>query len=226
MKIHSSIIGNGQDMVFLHGWGVNMNMMNPLVHRMCHSYRCINFDLFGFGESEAFEEYRDLDDYVGKLHEFLDSVEVKCPILIAHSFGARIAVLYANRYPTSALVLSGAAGLRPRLTLKKKVWQFLHAHHVQVKGSYDYEKATPFLKKLLVESVNRDLSEEMKKIQVPTLLIWGEEDKETPMWMAKKMNQLIKNSVLIVFKGGDHFAYYQESRRFCFIVKEFLENVQ
>ena len=60
---------------------------------------------------------------------------------------------------------------------------------------------------------------------VLTSQFWGKNDKETPLWMGKKMHELISQSSLIVFKDGDHFAYYQEYARFCFIVKEFLEGL-
>ena len=226
MNIHSLITGNQFPLVFLHGWGVNMQMMSPHAALLSHDYRCVNLDLFGFGKSDEIEDYQDLDDYVHTLHQFLMEKDVHEPVLIAHSFGARIALIYASKYPVKALILTGAAGLRAPLSIRRKFSLFLHHHGVKRKGSYDYEKASPFLRRVLVDAVNRDLSEEMKSIQVPVLLVWGEKDTETPLWMAKKMNRLIPQSSLIILKDGDHFAYYQECPRFCFIVKEFLEGLE
>lgn len=225
MKVNFEIRGSGSDLVFLHGWQMNQKMMSPLISILSKNYRCISLDLFGFGESEEIENYQTFKDYVSKLHEFLMSVDVYNPIFIAHSFGARIAICYANTYPTKALILTGAAGIKKRLSFTKKIKQTFHHLGFHTKGSYDYEKASPFLKKVLVEVVNTDLSEQIRKIQLPVLLIWGELDQETPYWMAKKMKNLFQNSILICFKEEDHFAYYHQSQRFCFIVKEYLEEV-
>ncbi len=227
MNIHYEITGSGKNtLVFLHGWSANKDLMQPLVSLFSKQYQCVNLDLFGFGLTDEIEDYESFDDYVEYFHLFLMEHQIEDPILVAHSFGARLAILYANRYPVSALILTGAAGIKSKLTIKKRIKQYLHKHHFKMKGSYDYEHATPFLRKVLVEVVNKDLSEQIKRIKVPTLLIWGEKDKETPLWMAKRMNHLISNSILIIFKKEDHFAYYHESNRFCFIVKEFLEGYE
>lgn len=225
MNINSLITGHQQPLVFLHGWGASMQLMNPHAALLSHDYKCINLDLFGFGKSDEIEDYHQFEDYVDVLHTFLISKDVYDPIFIAHSFGARVAIAYASKYPVKAMVLTGAAGIRAPLSLKRKLRIFLHHKGFHLKGSYDYEKASVFLRKVLVDAVNQDLSEEMKKIMVPVLLIWGEYDKETPLWMGKRMHELMSQSTLIIFKGGDHFAYYQEYARFCFIVKQFLEGL-
>lgn len=226
MNIHYEIVGSGNAIVFLHGWGANKSFMQPLVSLFSKQYKCVNLDLFGFGSTHEIEDYHNFDDYVESFRLFLMKHQIENPILIAHSFGARLAILYADKYPVSALVLTGAAGIKSKLTIKQRIKLYLHKHHFKVKGSYDYEHATPFLKKVLVEVVNKDLSDQIKKIKIPTLLIWGEKDKETPLWMAKRMKRLISNSNLIVFKNEDHFAYYHEVNRFCFIVKGFLEGYE
>lgn len=222
MKINAIELGNGPTIVFLHGWGANLTMMMPIVSILSQDYRCITLDLFGFGKSDDIENYTSFNDYIECLHEFLEGIHVVNPIIVAHSFGARIAVLYALKYKVNALILTGAAGLKQPLSLERKFKLFLHKHGFKQKGSYDYENASNFLKKVLIEVVNTDLSDSYKQIKLPTLLIWGQLDKETPLWMAKKMNKLIKNSQLIIFKNEDHFAYYHESERFCFIIKSFL----
>lgn len=225
MKINYLEEGVGSCVVLLHGWGMNANMMKPVIRSLSRDYRCICLDLFGFGETDEIRDYHHLSDYIEELHQFLESLNVQNPIMIAHSFGARLAVLYASKYDVKAMILTGAAGIKQPLSWKKKMKIFLHKKGFLMKGSYDYEKASPFLKKVLVESVNTDLSNHMKHLQFPVLLVWGEKDKETPLWMGKKMEQLL-NASLVVFKGEDHFAYYHESERFCFICKQFIEEVE
>lgn len=222
MYINYSIKGNQTPIVFLHGWGQSMMMMDPLARLLSHDYQCVNLDLFGFGSSDEIRPYQGLDDYMEAFAQFLRDHEIHEPVLIAHSFGARIALRYAAKYPVKALVLTSAAGVRSPLSLKKRWTQWLHKKGIQVKGSYDYEHASVFLKKVLVEAVNQDDRKLMKKIKAEVLLVWGDKDTSTPLWMAKKMEQTFEHATLVVFKGEDHFAYYHESARFCFVVKEFL----
>ena len=228
MNIHHQILGSGRNVILLHGWGQNYTMMNPIQQKLKEYYRTASLDLFGFGDSEAIENYDTFDDYVEAFHQFVLEHELNEPILIAHSFGARLAVRYALKYPVSALVLTGAAGIKPPLTWKKKCLQTMHKMSKflplpKSKGSYDYQHANAFQRKVLVQVVNEDLSEKLDKIDVPVLLIWGEKDDQTPLWMGRKMKELMPKSTLIVLDGDDHFAYYHQSSRFCAIVKAFLE---
>ena len=97
-----------------------MQLMNPHAALLSHDYKCINLDLFGFGKSDEIEDYHQFEDYVDALHTFLISKDVYDPIFIAHSFGARVAIAYASKYPVKAMVLTGAAGIRPPVCARPK----------------------------------------------------------------------------------------------------------
>lgn len=218
------VSGEGEPIVFLHGWGMNHTMMIPLSKELVKDNQVILLDLFGFGNSKSLCGYNSFDDYIEAFHQFLVSLNIHDPIIVAHSFGARVAILYASKYPVKALVLTGAAGIKASLSFKKKLRVFLHKHHlIQNVGSIDYQKADSFLRKVLVECVNTDLSEDISKIQVPILLIWGEKDTETPLWMADRIIKINTHATLIIFKGEDHFAYYHEPMRFVECTRMFLE---
>ena len=228
MNIHYQIAGSGRNVILLHGWGQNCTMMNPLQQKLKEHYRVASLDLFGFGESEAIENYDTFDDYVETFHQFVLDHELTDPILIAHSFGARLAIRYALKYSVSAMILTGAAGIKPPLTWQKRWRQTCHKLSrwlplPKSKGSYDYQHADAFQRKVLVQVVNEDLTPVLEKIKVPVLLIWGECDDQTPLWMGKKMEALMPAACLIVLEQEDHFAYYHQSGRFCAIVSAFLE---
>ena len=153
---------------------------------------------------------------------------MEAPALIAHSFGARIAIRYAGRHPVSCLVLTGAAGLRMPLSLGKQMKQQLHrwGRHLHLSifsGSEDYRRADPVLRQVLVQAVNEDLSSLLPSIVCPVLLVWGSEDRETPLWMGRKMERLFADARLIVYRDEDHFAYYHQGFRFANDVRRFLE---
>ena len=89
-------------------------------------------------------------------------------------------------------------------------------------GSPDYQKASPIMKQVLVRVVNEDLSPDLSAIRCPVLLIWGSEDRETPLWMGRKMEKEIHGARMIVYRDEDHFAYYHQGFRFMRDVCAFL----
>ena len=227
VHLHVECSGEGQGVVLLHGWGQDLSMMRLLQCQLQESYRVVNLDLPGFGESIPLREGWGMDDYVTCLFELLNRYEIENPILIAHSFGARIAIRYAARFPVKKMVLTGAAGLRAPLSLWKRAKQKAYRINQKLQlpihfGSSDYQNADPALKKVLVQAVNEDLSSLLPDIHCPVLLVWGSEDQQTPLWMARKMESVLPQAKLIVYRGEDHFAYYHQGFRFIEDIQQFL----
>ena len=77
------------------------------------------------------------------------------------------------------------------------------------------------MRDVLVNAVNTDLSEEAKKITVPTLLIWGDKDEAVPISEAKKLEKLISDSALIVL-NGTHYCYLENLNHVASILENFL----
>ena len=89
-------------------------------------------------------------------------------------------------------------------------------------GSRDYRNASDIMRKTLVNVVNQDLSNEAKKIKVPTLLIWGDKDTEAPLEDAKLLEGLIADCGLIVFPNCSHYAYLENLGQVINILNNFL----
>ena len=143
---------------------------------------------------------------------------------------------------------TGAAGIRPKLSsekskksqryqrLKKLVGVAKKTHLfgslpdkwqenlVQKYGSRDYAALSPEMRKTFVKVVGYDQSALLSHIKNPTLLIWGDRDTETPLWMGQQMEKEIADSGLVVLEGGTHFAYLEQATRFQTIVRQFLLN--
>ena len=62
----------------------------------------------------------------------------------------------------------------------------------------------------------------MAKIASSTLLVWGDRDTETPLWMGQQMEREIPDSALIILDGGSHFSYLEHAARFNAIARSFL----
>lgn len=227
INIHVIVKGQGNPILLLHGWGQNQYMMKFLQDNLEHNYKVMNLDLPGFGESDEPKEVWDLHAYVACIHELLEAYQMVNPIIIAHSFGARIALRYALQYPVNRMILTGAAGIRQKHTmryyLRVYTYKFLKKLHLQpVMGSVDYKNASPIMQGVLVASVNDDIKNELKNITCDVLLVWGEYDVQTPLWMGKEMEKELSNGTLVIIKHGDHFAYFHNSQQFLRIVHAYL----
>lgn len=225
--------GKGEDIVLLHGWGQNIEMMNPIGKRLENNFRITILDLPGHGGSSEPVDAITIYDYCEILKEFLDKLEIDNPTLIGHSFGGRIAIIYASKYRTKKLVLLGAPCVRKeeKLSLKVRTLKFLKKVPVVNKlegfakrhiGSNDYRNASDIMRKILVNTVNEDLSDCAKKIICPTLLIWGSNDMEAPLEDAKILESIISDAGLVVYENGTHYAYLEFLIPVCKVIKTFM----
>ena len=89
-------------------------------------------------------------------------------------------------------------------------------------GSADYKSAPPVMRETMVRVVNRDMRPLMPGIKCPTLLIWGENDTDTPLSDAKYMESHIPDCGLCVIKGAEHFSFIQRPYEVVAILKSFL----
>ncbi|MBR3661341.1 MAG: alpha/beta hydrolase [Bacilli bacterium] len=222
--------GNGEDVVLLHGWGQNIQMMDPLGKNL-DNFKITILDLPGFGSSEIPKFAYTINDYTDVLHEFLEELKINNPILIGHSFGGRIAINYASIYKVNKLVLFGSPFLvREKTGLKVKVLKTLKNIKLlnniaetmkNYMGSEDYKAANGVMREILVKTVNTDLSEAANKIKCDTLLIWGENDEAVPIEEAKELEKTIKDSALIVLPGS-HYCYLENLSHVTSILEHFL----
>lgn len=231
-QVHYIQYGKGEDVVLLHGWGQNIEMMKPLGDVLSNN-RVTIIDFPGFGESKQLETAWDIEDYGECLKELLNELKIKNPVLIGHSFGGRVAIWYAANYKVRKLILFGSPCVRENHVSKKELFlkkikklPFMDGIGEYMKkyiGSRDYRNATPVMRDTLVNVVNRDLSEEARKIKVPVLLIWGSLDTESTVEDAKKLESLLEDGGLIVLDGYTHYAYLEALPHVASILNNFLE---
>ena len=232
IKINYKQYGDGDDMVLLHGWGQNIKMMEPLGNHFKDKYRVTIIDLPGFGLSEEPDFAYSVFDYVESLHELFNTLNINNPILIGHSFGGRLSIIYASKYPTKKVVLFGSPCVRHGergkkngfLEFIKKIKIFNPILNMMKKhmGSVDYRNATPKMRDVLVKTVNQDLSENAQNISCPCLLIWGRNDEAVPISDAKELDNLINDSKLIILEGT-HYCYLENLNKVVNLVNDFLE---
>ena len=88
-------------------------------------------------------------------------------------------------------------------------------------GSVDYRNASGVMRDILVAHVNLDITEDIKKISCPTLLIWGTNDQAVSLERAYQLEKLIKDSAVIEYEGCTHYAYLERIVQTVNILKNF-----
>jgi len=224
----------GKAIVLLHGWGQNIAMMDMIGKAFSEDFNILILDLPGYGESEEPKTAWYLIDYVNMLHEFLEKLKVEKPIIIGHSFGGRMGILYSSMYEVTKLVLLSAPYKKGKTnSLKVKFLKFCKKIPVVNKledfakkhiGSDDYRNASTVMRNILVNTVNEDLTEAASKITCPTLLIYGTEDKTPiPISDAEELTQIIADCGLVVYEGASHFAYLERINQTVSVLNNFFE---
>lgn len=239
--------GQGRDILLLHGWGIDSSFFKPIFDELSKDYRVTVVDLPGHGKSEKPPEPWGVAEYALLVCHFMDELGLKNPTVVGHSNGGRIAIYIASHWPqyVHKLVVTGGAGLKKAQTKaqekrsksfqrKKRFYQWMKkikifgslpdtlAEKLRMKyGSADYVALSPDMRPTFIRLISEDLTSLLPLIQAPTLLIWGDKDTETPLWMGKKMEENIPDGALIVFENGSHYAYLEQWKRFSIIVSQF-----
>ena len=226
--------GSGdKTIVLLHGWGQNIEMMKPVGDKLEKNNRIIIVDLPGFGQSNEPSTIWTMYDYADAIHELMKELKIANPILIGHSFGGKISLIYASKYKVSKLILFGSPYKKEikKLSTKTKILKFLKTvpginklegfakKHI---GSRDYKNASEFMRKILVEHVNLDITEDVKKIKGPTLLVWGTMDTEVSIECAYELEKLIPDAGVIPYEGCTHYAYLERLPQTIKVIKNFI----
>ncbi len=218
--------------MFLHGYLSNKESFNLQKKFFERDFNLFLPDLKGFGENTGMDYPYCLSDYLSEVREYMYKVGAKRPHVIAHSFGGRIAIKGASQDDKlfDKLVLTGAAGLKSRLTVKKffkktafnVAKKFISKSKLQNFYSGDYRALSPVMKESFVKIVNEYLDDRLQFINNDTLIVFGKNDRETPIYMAKKLKKKIKNSKLIIIENAGHFCFIDSPQKFNGEVREFL----
>ena len=210
-KTFANINSVNPTVCFLHGWGRSSQDF----YLISQSYDYINFDLPGFGKSQEPETSMNPKEYAEYINQFIpNSVET----VVGHSFGGRVAVHLSGLRNFEKLILIGvplikkqtSSGKLSILNFYKSLNRFGILSNDKIekikkkKGSYDYRNSQGIMRENLVKAVNDDLSQELENIKSKVHLIWGSEDKEVPIDIAKEANKKIKKSNLHILEGQGH----------------------
>lgn len=230
------------DIVFLfHGWGCRGETLRSIIEIVKKKYRVIAVDFPGFGTTDEPKKGWTVNDYSEFTIQFIQKFKCKSTILIGHSFGTRIMINLASRpslpFEIDKMVFIDAAGILPVQIdeYMEGYFSFQNKKHELLKDGKEREvielrersdKDYAYLSESMCDSyynvVNENLESLLPKISVPTLLIWGERDMDTPLEDGKKMKKLINDSGLVIIKGAGHYSFLDSPYVFEQILKSYL----
>ena len=170
--------------------------------------------------------------------------------VLVHSFGCRVLLPMLaderDRHLFGKIVVTGGAGLKPKRTLSfyAKSWavKLMKAPYSVLPatarerglarlrqsalwkrlGSSDYQRLSGPMRESFVRTVTDHLDSLLPAIGHEMLLVWGEEDEATPVWMGEKMEAKIPGAVLVKMPGAGHYAFLDKPENFQAIIRAYL----
>lgn len=242
-QIAYEVTGTGEKKaLILHGWGTNLETMGAVVRVLAPTHTVYAYDAPGFGDSCPPREIWGTEDYARLCEAFAKHFHLEGAVAIGHSFGGKTLSIVGSTSPDlfSRLVLIDASGVAPKRGLsyhikvrafkaakalatlpypkeerEERLKEFYRRH-----GSSDYRDSEGIMRKVFVKVVNENTTSYFPHITAPTLLIWGDKDEDTPLWMGKVFEEKIPDAGLVVLSGG-HYAFAEDYNTFASVLQSF-----
>lgn len=230
--------------VVLHGWGASIDAVGSILAGLRDKVELVALDFPGFGESDMVPAAWTVSDYARLVTRLADQLGIDRFAIVAHSFGVRVSLVLAteeaSRGRIERMVFTGGAGIKPKRKPSyyakvgmaklgrvigavggppgKRIQQRIRARA----ASADWLAAPDALRGTLRNVLAEDLAPRLPRVSAPTLLIWGPDDADTPLWMGERMEREIPGAGLVVLSGGGHYAYAERAGEFNVIAAHFL----
>ncbi|MGC8873114.1 MAG: alpha/beta fold hydrolase [Chloroflexia bacterium] len=249
--IHYEVIGQGEPVLFLHGWMGSWRYWLPTMEAIARCFRAYSFDFWGFGDSDKDAESHTIEEYVGQVIRFLDGMGIARTALVGHSMGGMVALKVAIEHPerisrvaTAGAVIEGSA-LAPLLKLTTSqliarlfvrrpvvtgVWRRL-MQNVRTGWNRWFQEVVEESAKSSREAVWRsvrsmretDLRPELGRLRVPALVVHGSEDDIVDPGQAEVVREIGLPQVRVVLMPRcRHFPFMDEPEKFSRLLLEFL----
>lgn len=216
------------DFIILHGWGSNKSLMKQSFSLYLEQFRHIYIDLPGFGNSSC-DTVLTTDDYSSILEIFIAESGFSKDIILGHSFGGKVATLLN---PNLLVLVASSGILVPKpFKIRVKIALFKLFKNVGLSKfrkffvSSDASNLSENMYETFKNVVDEDFRERFSEFKNRALLCYANNDTATPLWTAKEIEKLIKNSKVYEF-SGDHYFFMKHAKELSEIIKnEFIKGV-
>jgi len=236
--------------IFIHGIAGSANSFKQQIKSLGKDYYVISIDLPGYGKSKLDSNFT-IEKYAKIISDFIIHKKLKSPILVGHSLGGMIVqkIVISSKDFIKACILVGTTS---KFGSKNPNWEkkFIHSRIKPLEDgktmkeiSFTSIRNIVSNKKIINKAVNImseipeetykiairsligfDINNKLNRINIPTLLIAGEQDILAPPKTMKKMQEKIKNSKLITIKNCGHLINLEKPRLFNKIIKNYVIN--
>lgn len=203
-----------KDIIFLHGWGSNKDIMKNVFSSYLKDFRHIYIDLPGFGKT-ATSYALTTTDYVKIVDALLKLLNSRKDIIAGHSYGGKVATLLN---PANLVLLSSAGileekpfSIKLKITLSKFFNKLGLGKITKLFRSKDVITMSEDMYSTFKSVVNEDFSPHFSDFQNNALIFWGEKDTATSLESGKKISTLIKKSTFISY-DGDHYFFVKNAK--------------
>jgi pimeloyl-ACP methyl ester carboxylesterase len=243
--------GHGAPTVVIHGaLGGARGWLRNLTE-LAKTYSVYAPDLPGFGNSQSISDDFQVSEFVDFIKDFTDSLGIKRFHLVGHSLGGGIALHFALKHPhkIDRLVIVSSMFLGKEIALWTRLFSspyflklfgeagiaffmvvgWLHKRlHVPSEFNAPFTRTQMSVGRNLVTSQGQVivLRNQLSKLMVPTLVVWGSRDEVIPVKHADTAARLIPNCQLYIFEGGRHNIFQQRNGEFSTLITGFLGRVK
>ncbi|MBI2590614.1 MAG: alpha/beta hydrolase [Candidatus Blackburnbacteria bacterium] len=214
-----------KNIVLLHGWGANTRKLQALASSLeTKGWKVLIPEIPGFGAPEP-DSVWGVGDYSKFVLNLASSFFKKDKYFIfGHSFGGRVAIKMslAENVAIRGIILCSTGGISRGFLVKRVVFKGLaslgrafgnrwKALLYKLAREHDYERASNKMKKVFQKVIAEDLKPLISKIKFPVLVLWGEEDKITPVKDAYFIANNSKRASIFTYKNEGHRLPYEKS---------------
>jgi len=221
--LESPILSQKRPLVFLHGWWQSAESFSTIYSILdTQKIAYIGVDLPWFWRTETPSIDWGIEEYAEWVAEFIRKMSLDSIILIGHSFWGRIALILGSQdHMIEKIILIGSAGILPRQNIIRSFIvtggkYFFLLPGLRTLGKYikkrissrDYNNAGA-LQDIFLRVIRTDLISYMRHSKYPTLLVWGDQDTETPLSDGERMHACISGSQMVIIPSGTHFVFQE-----------------
>lgn len=219
--------GRGEPIIFLHGWGGNINSLKGIADLVKTNHQVIRLSLPGFGLSNLPDSSWGTKEYADVILSFIKSIKLKKVILFGHSFGGSLGIYLTAKYPELFDKLILCAPSYKREVKKSKgilthLPQSLRIIFYRIFFPQSDLWRFPHLESSFHKIVSEDLSSCLPNIEAKTLIIWGDIDRQTPVKDSYELKERIKDSRLKIFANEGHSLPLKKPELIFNFIKKFL----
>lgn len=202
-----------RDILILHGWGSNKEVMKQAFQKTLPNYRHMYIDMPGFGKSPN-THILTTYDYAKIIEKFLEALSLSPSIMIGHSFGGKVATLLKP----DRLVLLSSAGIPVKkswkVRLKIKLFKILRPLGFSALRNLFASKDVVGMNQGMYETfknvVDEDFQLQFQNFPHQALIFWGKDDSATPLSSGEKIAKIIPSSTFYPLEG-DHYFFLQHA---------------